>query len=133
MPGWAWPFAVWAQTAGATMTPHMQIKNSFVILIFVSFEEFVSQLYSLVRLTQGKGYGRREFPVCPAQSSTMLGCWQLLQFVLLQFVVLQFVAISPYAHLTASPPGRIPGPDSGKQTISSQALTFAKPCDNCRS
>src|ERR1700674_5780029 len=99
MPGWAWPFAVWAQTAGATMTPHMQIKNSFVILIFVSFEEFVSQLYSLVRLTQGKGYGRRECsPVCPAQSSTMLGCWQLLQFV-----VLQFVAISPYAHLTASP------------------------------
>jgi hypothetical protein len=53
----AWLFAVWAQTIGATMTQHMQINNSLVILIFVSFEEFVNQLHSL-RFTQGKGYRR---------------------------------------------------------------------------
>jgi hypothetical protein len=33
MPGLAELFAVWPQTAGATVRQHMQINNSFVILI----------------------------------------------------------------------------------------------------
>jgi hypothetical protein len=62
MPGLAWLFAVWAQTVGTTMMQHMQINNSLVILIFVSFEKFVSQSYFLVRFTQEKGYGRGNLP-----------------------------------------------------------------------
>jgi hypothetical protein len=55
MPGLAGPFAIWLQTAGAVMTQHMQINNSFVIFIFASFEEFVHQLYSSICSTPGKG------------------------------------------------------------------------------
>jgi hypothetical protein len=37
MPGWAETSAVWPQAAGASMAQQMQINNSFVILIFISF------------------------------------------------------------------------------------------------
>src|SRR5580704_12792822 len=37
MPGLAELFAVWPQTAGATIRQHMQINNSFVILILSPF------------------------------------------------------------------------------------------------
>jgi hypothetical protein len=46
MPGLDGPFSVWPQTTGATMTQHMEISNSFLILISPPFEEFVNQLYS---------------------------------------------------------------------------------------
>jgi hypothetical protein len=39
MPGLAELFAVWPQTAGATIRQHMQINNSFVILISSPFLE----------------------------------------------------------------------------------------------
>src|SRR4029077_13550956 len=72
MPGLAWLVAVWDQTVGTTMTQHMQINNSLVILIFVSLEEFCSQLYSLVRFAQERDAGG--IPGFSAQSSTELGC-----------------------------------------------------------
>src|ERR1700680_1521910 len=77
MPGLAGLFAVWAQTVGATMTQHMQINNSFVILIFVSLEEFVSAVL-LGAFQSGEGIRAGGiFPVFPAQSNTVLACWPL--------------------------------------------------------
>ena len=60
--------------------------------------------------------------MCPAQSSTMLGCWQLLQFV----------AISPYAHLTGSPAGRIPGQTPGSKRYHLKLLLSQSLATNSR-
>jgi len=42
MPGLAGLFVAWPQTAGAAIRQHMQIKNSCVILIFISFRNLES-------------------------------------------------------------------------------------------
>jgi hypothetical protein len=50
MPGLAELFAVWPQTAGATIRQHMQINNSFVVLISSPLSEiqivFLDPFYS---------------------------------------------------------------------------------------
>jgi len=52
----AWPgYLPFGPKRRRNMTQHMQINNSLVVLIFVSFEEFVNRSYSLVRFTQRKG------------------------------------------------------------------------------
>jgi hypothetical protein len=61
-------FAVWPQTAGATIRQHMQINNSFVILIPSPFLEiqivFLDAFYSGESDT---GWGGRYFRHSPAQ------------------------------------------------------------------
>src|ERR1700687_4291437 len=72
MPGLAELFAVWPQTAGGTIRQHMQINNSFVILISSPCSEI--QIVFLDPFLPGQSDTGGGGPVFSAQSSTTPPC-----------------------------------------------------------